>query len=429
MTCSECGHTVAREAQLHRIRRRYAHLALAIFVLAGISFHVQYQKGHRGWPATMPTRVLLASMPYVDRTSPFYAELSQRAAMDMLTAAQWEALIKRCAEGDANAHPPDEAWRRKYGAFIWQARRSMTPQWFSRFESALSEHAYSPPEQHLLGLPPFLTAAPTREVWPTDEIAWASISIQEWWPARSSARLTVRPLVEGIPHRTIRYSTGRPGAGSFAFPIGQVSSLAGLEEVPFDVEVQHRRRGHHEWHVVETQRHVLTIRSANAEDVLFEPVGDEHEVLAEATRRVFEGEVVRWATGRSPVRFRYAPHGFWDSRLNDIAIGVVIELRRGEDLARRLDMWWLAGTQGEVEGDDWMQQRQHPVRWEVVYENSDLLAELDQDDERWRIHIRGDRRIAMRAGDASRYWAGELEFLMNLSEYSGEAPPPVVWFE
>ena len=56
-------------------------------------------------------------------------------------------------------------------------------------------------------------------------------------------------------------------------------------------------------------------------------------------------------------------------------------MRRDGERARRLDIWWQAGTRGETHGDS---------GFRVDYENLALVSEANEEDGRWTMTVRGD---------------------------------------
>src|SRR6185503_19393917 len=94
--------------------------------------------------------------------------------------------------------------------------------------------------------------------------------------------------------------------------------------------------------------------------------------------------------------------------LNDTAVGVDVELLFGDVVARRLSVWWQAGAKLKP-GDD------RSYGFYVEYENEDLLCKLDPADPRWKLRVRSDPLVALRAGNAAYYWSGDVEAPLNVS--------------
>ena len=116
----------------------------------------------------------------------------------------------------------------------------------------------------------------------------------------------------------------------------------------------------------------------------------------------------------------FNPRLTWDSSFDDIAIGARVEIRHEGRLARRLDLWWLAGE---------YQRGPHPWRHRVEYEDIPLLTEATEDGT-WEMIVRGEPHLALRAGPAGRYWAGEFRLpLVILPGRNGPIAPPLDWTE
>ncbi len=104
-----------------------------------------------------------------------------------------------------------------------------------------------------------------------------------------------------------------------------------------------------------------------------------------------------------------------------MAIGAHVEIIQYYTLARRLDLWWMAGV-GEP--------TDLGVGWRVEYEDETLLPEANDTDGRWRMVVRGDPGLAVRAGSASGYWAGQFTVpLKVLKSNRPQAPPKEWWIE
>jgi hypothetical protein len=145
----------------------------------------------------------------------------------------------------------------------------------------------------------------------------------------------------------------------------------------------------------------------------------EHEDLHEAMVSTFGLGVVKWTGGRSPVRIRFDPRQIYSLQLEDTAIGASAEILRDGTPARRLDLWWQARPKGGNRG----------VGWLVAYEDVPVLMEADEADGRWQMRVRGDPAIALRAGSASSYWAGEFTVPLIVNEVERVAPTKDWWIE
>jgi hypothetical protein len=96
-----------------------------------------------------------------------------------------------------------------------------------------------------------------------------------------------------------------------------------------------------------------------------------------------------------------------------------VEILRDGALARRLDLWWSA--QPEPGNDDY--------GWLVAYEDVPLLMEANDADDRWRMRVRGDPALALRAGSATTYWEGEFTVPLVVQDVQTSAPAKDWWVE
>ena len=92
---------------------------------------------------------------------------------------------------------------------------------------------------------------------------------------------------------------------------------------------------------------------------------------------------------------------------------------RGEKVARRLNLWWIAGVN--------VVDNQRNYGFEINYENLELLRQLEAgtiESDGWSLRIRSDPALALRAGKAEHYWKGEFTTPINLrvSQTQGRRP-------
>lgn len=123
LRCSECGHTARREKHLYRCRRRWWLVLPGLLLLLGVypSFRAPAIRAH-GWEATVPTTVIIAFLPMIERpaeesrtirgriwTNPRPApsptervmeDLRRRCDDDALWAWQWKFLVERMLRDD-----------------------------------------------------------------------------------------------------------------------------------------------------------------------------------------------------------------------------------------------------------------------------------------------------------------------------------------
>ncbi len=146
----------------------------------------------------------------------------------------------------------------------------------------------------------------------------------------------------------------------------------------------------------------------------------EHEGLDDAVRQVFANGVVKWESGRSPVRVFFDRQHTQRIGARDLVIGATVEILHEGRLARQLDLWWPVGL-GEPFG-----QANGQVGWVVAFEDEQLVPHATSDGG-WEMRVRSDPAVALRAGPGSTYWKGDFRVPLAVNTRSSEAPPKYWW--
>jgi hypothetical protein len=404
LTCGECGFTAAREQYLFRTRRRVtAALLAAVAAALSVATTIEHTRSS-GYGSLLPTRLILMTLPLVGGSENVLVdEIMVRGSRNRLSDSQWESLIDRCISGDWRARPASKKWQSKYGPLLNTARRSAP----DTLEDGL--------ERALLDLPPWFDITSDR-VWPEGTSPCLMVEYRDWWPNDVDCRIRLDPLWEGATSliMTRNHRSVRP------YPLV-------LEQLPpdgpavFEAMIERRLPLDEAWTLIAERTIQVPLEIAGTIDATLEPVDDESlESLEEAMRFAFSFGVVKWPRGRSPVRVRFDPRRTQRSEFSDVAIGVSVELFQDKTLARRLDLWWLAGVRQPGNGR---------TGWLVDYEDETLLAEANEDDGRWRMVVRGNPSLALRAGQATKYWAGTFEQPLVVNNRRRAAPPKDWWIE
>lgn len=423
MVCGECGFSARGEWQFAKTRRRYRVALAAIGAGVIIALVVNQRVTQRGLVSYVPTQVLLWLMPLsADTDSSVYNELITRASYNALSDRHWESLIYRCTVGDWGARPVSDAWIDKYGAFTlnWRRQINRSPKL----------------ETMLLKLPPRVEAS-TREVWPENVPITVAVQVRDWWPLAMECRVRAVPryfsesgqlLAEGGP--IILYRSGddrglrRPAYSLELPPLDPATRRLSIDlqidrRAAADEAVPGSQQGYSDWRPIVSHQIDLATRAEGAIAAFAQPVNDAS--ITTIVKRAFAQGAVKWDSEPAVVRFRIEPGQTSAVELNDTAVGATVELMNGDVVARRLKIWWIAGTNGLAGA------AMRSYGFEVDFENLELLGRANADDGLWNIRVRGDAQIALRAGKAAKYWAGE--FTVPLTLQAGERrPPPKAWW-
>jgi len=457
LTCGECGHTAQQEADLFRTRRNIGRALACIALCVTIILAVQWNAAQRGWTGMMPSRMIILLLPLDSNNGSLVREISTRASAGTLSASDMKALIDRCASGDWTAEPTSDRWIAKYGRLIdaWQRTIAAQPEL----------------EQLVLAIPPRVNLI-GRQAWPADVQPSAGLQVREWWPFGYELRVRYRVVDQPALSQSnvaahgreaandesgsgdSRSSGGRDSGGWVSYrkrindrfaptlPIAFDVPIEGETQVAVDVEVYRRpappraaldleegdaaagndadsaasaaydpfEQGQ-PWERVMATRLALPLRIDQAMTKTLRTV-DSPQMTA-AILDTFDAGVVKWDNGPSPVRTYFAPDATFQTVFDDVAVGVRVELWRGNDLARRLDMWWIGGSKAGAD---------RGMGWEATLENLDLLRRLGTDTAGWEMRISSDPSLALRAGDAPAYWTGSLTMPLKVERRDGGAP-------
>ncbi|MHC4991255.1 MAG: hypothetical protein ACYTGC_09770, partial [Planctomycetota bacterium] len=295
-------------------------------------------------------------------------------------------------------------WRDKYGSLIRAGRFKILRHGELEWKEEVVEE--------LFDLPPRMKLT-TRSVWPSGVVPRFMLEMEDWWPLGANYRITLLPhLPNAAPMVFFRN-------GDMANPRGHSFDVHGIagsaESVTFDVRVDRERptgEAQESWRHLWAGSLEVAISFDHDPETPLEPVQD--TALTEAMWQAFSLGLMHWRGGPKPVRVRYAPQQTYRTEFNDIAIGVHVDVMKGDYVARRLDLWWLAGTAPEMS--------ERGGGWESEERDLELLQEVAEDGD-WYLRVTGDVALALRAGNATKYWAGE--FVLPIDEVDrgeGQAP-------
>ncbi len=409
LTCSECGFQARHERQLARTRRRWGIAAASIGICVCLAGWLHWEFSSTRWISLVPTSALTALLPINDANGTLHRELTRRAARDQLTDRQWLSLLQRCRKGDPWTAPTSDAWIDKYGRLLSIAQGQI----FNSGEEEWIEGA----EEILLSVPPRVDLI-SRVWWQSGEPPRFDLRLRDWWPPRTACRVRIAPELEQATPLTV-YRGARRGP-TYSFEIPELGP--DRTELTFAVDVQRRPdKGEDEATTVDPDweqvyRQTFTVRPPPGPSPEALPAPFDDPSLADAIEATFAQGVVRWDSGSRPVRFYFTPQQTYQAAFNGVAVGVHVDLVRNGEVARRLDIWWLAGQSEADRG----------VGWDSGRESDHLLHELKEGAD-WSLRVTGDPLLARRAGPVDRYWTGEVIVPVRVNELEGSAPAPAWW--
>lgn len=434
LVCGECGHAGRDEAALHRHRRRWSVVALGLAMMLGATAIAGGLGSTRDLWALVPSRVLVAALPWTSGPAgadSVNSELRRRLARGAsLGEGTLAALVERIALGDETARPPSPEWEVKYGSFI-------TP-------SLLGAIAGREELRRLLRDLPARIELSIASPWPRDLPAYGMVDLRHWWPDPAQLRLVIdAPELPALGESVVGFDT-RGFAWRQGWPRHPVEFAA---PAPADQPIR--------WRIRFDRRVPASIDEASGEVLGWSGWTPAPELSLEAESMVaaappvaerlapLDDKVVRTAIaeafssglivrdgGPRPYALRFDASRTEIPELEDVALGLAIEVLERGEVRRRTWIWWAAGAGvGRVE-------------WRVSWEDHEALARAtdhEPEEGRWTLRIRGDPGLAMRAvesvrlagGDADaidRCFAGEIEIPLRIVRLEGTFPPRR-WFD
>jgi hypothetical protein len=447
LRCPECGHAVRKEAHFFRTRRRYGSALLLLVALLSSAFYVRLAATGQSLfdyaPNWLLLRAIVLSSTQPNAPDRIREALAARVMRKELSADDLAQLVERIVEGDADARPVSPAWEIRYGELIVLiATHALDAQ--VRTGDQQAPAANDAP--YLAAFARFRTLPPRVQVrgpatWPADEPLLTEITVEEWWPPTTSARVTIRDLHDGSV-RTVGLDSGGQSAPAYQLAL---APLGPAESGPSDGEVTRRleitietrptlldgtRDPDAAWSGLWKTTESLSLR--RADPVALEPVTD--AATDDAIRSVFGAGIVAWRSGWRRLGLRFDPSRTNDESMRGMLIGLDIEVREGERVRRRSQMWWPAGGGVQL------------TRWEILTEDAEgldgLFAESAVVDESgaepapsaaWTLRIRGRPEIALRAlatlrgpgvtaTPYTRAWTGDITLPIEVRAVESASP-------
>lgn len=408
--CPECGRPFEHERQLLRTRRRWPLAAACLMLLLAGTLVLRVQLTERGWWRLLPQRALIAVVPWLGDTedgSMARGHLRMMLLRDELSDENAVRLLALLREGDADARPGTDAWRRRYAPWLDALRG---PRFWDGYGARPG-----PREAALAVAPAVSLVAPA--IWLADEPLVVSSEIDDWLPRGTGLSLEILDA----PGLALSASTladlrarrwERPDGGGFGggFPI----TLGPLPKGTHDGALRLR------WRAFDSTAPSRTLaegeiraplRVENRESLPpLAPVVDPS--IDKGVREVFRPGLIREEEVDAPrFAFSYRPIETAAPSLRDVAFGFVVEACENGVPRRTLRVWWR-GDQANRAG------------FEIVDEQPERLANAVES-EAWTLRVRSDETLARRAASldpdskTTRFWSGAVTMPLQI-ERAGE---------
>lgn len=430
--CSECGHTAKSERRLTRGRTLRRTAAVGVLLLFG-AYGVRVIPGvqERGWPAAVPTVVLIAAMPQIhpDRFVPrdltqypwrerLFIDLDHSERVQSLWGWQERLLVRRCLRGDHKRPFLSNEWEYGYGRTLRDLahRGDRDPLWLDnalgRFEFTLD----------------------TRVAWPTTTPVYVVATLESWFERDCEFRVVMSPRDERLEVIEFLHTRVAPlnlwvvfEPESWSGEIGTPPTEA--RSIIWDVQVLATPQWH-TWKNRETvERHVrtftyempITIKGCIEDHV---KVVDNPEI-GEALRtwlvpnmEVNDDEVFDSSWSRDDCRQSlelvdfYDDHGEPPDSLAGITLGVEVELLRDGAVIRSGTTWFAFDQQAdEHEGEvltEMIWRGEFQVRLGTpCLRPDDVSGEMT-------VRLRGLPHIGLRDFKATAVWSGEVTLPLSV---------------
>jgi len=437
LVCPECGSRAPREADLHRVRRRWRAVVLgSLLLVAGVAV----------WGGALPRAALRRALPdawlvtLLPWSSPapggdsVHEELRRRLAWGEVSPAAIDALVERLLRGESSAPPGSDAWVEKYALLIPPLARHLP--------------LGSEPSQRLLGLPPRIDLA-IASPWPIDLPPFATLEVQPWWgPVQLEIEIDC-PRQPMLPPLRIGFDSR--GGGSSPLPIEFPLPLGFADTDPLGgafafggalPTLEHPLRGEALPLRVRIAWRPIPIDAATPPPWQRHPDRTADRIIqpdppraVRLPRTAPEDELARRRAAAIAEVFSLGFHPPRDDRpsglrfdtlrtatpdFEGVAIGVEVELLEEGVPRRRSWIWWPGGVRiPALSGARGMAQ------WRPSVEDAEALRSISNDG-RWTLRIRGHPELAMRAvaavaavrpdlaSELRTCWEGEVEIALPL---------------
>lgn len=405
MTCSECGYCARKESDFERTRRRRLRGFLAVLVAVTVIIFARERTMGDGWAGVLPSRVLIWSLPlFNDADNGAVAQIFSRMSQGRLSEDNLRRLINRCARGDGGSHLGTAPWARKYGTIIDRFRPALAAR---RQGSELYEL-----EELLLDIPPLISLR-SREHWPLGSSPRVNIHVLNWWPFGSESRLVITPQGGNEESVTVYFRGFNPLNTAYSLQTPPLD----LDDTEIVIEIESSRRTTQlgdDWTPITTQTMTVPVIVEGDVASMIKSVGNPRmdQVIQGAMFGVW-----KWIGGPHRLRFYVSPRQTAIPLFTGVAIGFKAEVLHDGEVVYTDYSWWLGGETAAGQGfGSWTDDP-----------NLEVFRDVDFTQGDWKLHIKSDPLLAIRAGEAAEYWEGEFTIPLPYSERPGLAPTPHWW--
>jgi hypothetical protein len=424
LRCSECGFTARSERALLKPVRRWkiAILSCALLLACYPLARVQAIQA-RGWPAAIPTTVILAAMPWIEPPDEYsrppegaisrqvWPELVQRVSGESLWRWQSSWLVSRCLRSHAFRTPPTLAWQTSYGDLISRALRQ-------HVESSRSSVTDPTP----VSIPSWIETArglasmsiTTREVWPIGVPIFAAIDVDRFG-AIDILECRAEPICPSLApfqRRSAEWSTRGSQAWDHLVCLGTVDGECG--ELGWNLMYDLIPKRH--WvpgaaKTVDGGRLTLPCRIAGTVEEVTQPVSS--PAIDAYLRQGLEPamRVSRWGAGPTKTLWLFpssqGPGAGAPAETAGVTFASTIELLKGDDVrATARVMLSYATVIGEPFWDGWMIDS---LAWRGEPPSPPPGDVGDRvTDTGWFVRVTSDGELALRDFQSDRHWKGSL---------------------
>jgi hypothetical protein len=320
---------------------------------------------------------------------------------------QWQAevteperrfILRRCISGNWLARPIDERWRRSYG---WLLQHRNGPFYEAVTAGPLKTKDGAIADDELADLVAAQARLPcvlkyrTRPVWPEGARVYVDINVETWWP------IYIYAYPEGTWCDSPRGKSGRMRDQIIAQPGSTVLDL------DLDIVQENSKDNPRTRHPVQHENARVSFRAVPTMDEAMPHVsGAQIDDLLTRGLYLSENDMGLDVDARN-----LAGKGF-----DDVAFGVVAEIRCGEEVVATQNLRWMGGGHlANVGGTTMGSLNPYRAATKRLNESRGQAG--------WTVRLKTDDEWALNVLDASRYWRGDVVIPLDWGDGSRRVPP------